>query len=1023
MANNVLINFTADTGGLDEANKKLEELKKREQELIDKVAQLRREQQAAQLNARNTQDQSRATQEYGRRIQEVRNQLTQTRRSITDLSQAQRELQNSIPTEAMNQSFRTMLRNIREQIAMMEVMGDTGSDEYQRLVEEAGRLADIQGDVNRQINNEASDTRIFDTILEGTQLASGGFSVLTGAMSIFGEENKDVQQLMLKMQSLIAINTGLQQIQNAVQKESNLMMAVAALQLRAKAIAESLATKNTILATIAQKAFNLVAMANPYVLLAVALLSVVGALYIFSRNTETASEKQKKLNDLQRESIEIKKEMADRIKENGEDSIRLLEREYELMKAGGASEAQLAQKRKQINDERVRVANSLRLHYGEEISSLENNKKKAEELEKQLKLINDESQKLRDQGKTVMKFKIDGKIQKFDIDEEKFQKFKENIQERLGNFRLKISNAQEAEKEDEEARHQRELDEIESNKRAAEAGKKSAVALAQYKVILTKKGTMEELNAQIAALEVKKNVDLQNADITKGERLLITKETELQIQQLRDEFTKKQLQDEVELINAGLSAAKEGSLEEYNLKVNQLEKQKEIELSERNLTINQIKAIEAKYRKEALKLDEDFTNKVAENTINGNISVINAKLAQTHSGSTEEYQLRLDLAEEKAKLELQDVENTIKNEEFKAARIKEINAELAKEKKEILTEQDSTNLQKQVNTETLIATQQYENGKLSRRAYESELNKITIDSLNKQISTRRKNGEDTIDLEQELSEKRIQIAEQEAESRAAIQDELFNTISTLATLSFDNQKAQIQQQLSDLDHYYTTDAEKAKSNSSLKLISEEEYNRRQLELKRKAAQAEKNQAIFNLILTNGQAIARAFKDFPFPYSAIVAALVGVQTFAQLNAIRSQPLPRYWKGRKGGEGEHALVGEYGPEIMWIPKGASIMPAHDSIRAMNGDRSVMSKWNMPAIDPSYPVSPVISQQLISDARRTYNTEIDYDRVGRSVAKYQKTPVQRPVYVSVDRSGTTVTDGNTKVKHLNSKFKTTM
>lgn len=41
-------------------------------------------------------------------------------------------------------------------------------------------------------------------------------------------------------------------------------------------------TKATISATVAQKAFNLIANANPYVLLATALVTVVGALTLFS---------------------------------------------------------------------------------------------------------------------------------------------------------------------------------------------------------------------------------------------------------------------------------------------------------------------------------------------------------------------------------------------------------------------------------------------------------------------------------------------------------------------------------------------------------------------------------------------------------------------------------------------------------------------------------------------------------------------------------------------------------------------
>lgn len=1023
MANNVLINFTADTGGLDEANRKLEELKKREQELIAEVEKLRREQQAANLSTNDSNRRIQNEREYARRIQETRTQLTQTRRDIDRVNEAQRNLNQTITRGAAQETFRSLRRELTEQLRQLQLNGQAGSEAYQRIRDQLVQLNVAQREVNAQIQQQSSVAYTFDTIVKGTQLAAGGYSVLTGAMGLFGEKNQDVQMMMMKLQSTIAITTGVQSVYNAVVGEGNIITRIAALQIRAKALAESLATKNTIAATVAQKIFNMVAMANPYVLLAMAIITVVGALYIFSRNTETAAEKQKKLNDLQKEAIDLKQQAADRMKADSDLLIRELERELELMKARGASEAQLALKTKQINDERVKAANEMRLHYGKEISDLERNKEKAEELRAKLKELNDKVTELKNQGKSVMKITVDGKVEKFNVNEEAFQKFKDNLESRLSNINLNIDNGEQALKADEEARHKRELDEAEANKKAAEAGRRSAVAMAEYKVLIAKKGTEEELSAQIAAIKVKRDADLANINLTKGERLKLAKEADIQIEKLQNDSSKSRLENEKAMIEAGLALAEEESLDRYNFQTQLLSKQREIELNQLNLTEEQKLLIQNNYLAKLKKATDDYFNNLYQQQIETDISLINEKLAKVKSGSQEEYSLRTELAEANARLEKEDVENTIKNEELKAARIKEINAQLAKDKREILSEQDSSNIQKQADREELIISQQYAKGKISKRAYENELNKITIDSLNKQIENRQKYGEDTLDLEKELSDKRIEIAQKEAEARAAIQEELFNTISILATFSFDNQKAQIQQQLADLDHYYTTDAEKAKENTSLKLISQEEYDRRQLELKRKQAQAEKNQAIFNLVLTNGQAIARAFKDFPFPYSAIVAALVGVQTIAQLNNIRSQPLPKYWKGRKSGQGEFALVGEHGAELMYVPSGASIMPAHDSLRALNGDYSVMSKWNMPAINPSYPVVPNISQQLITDARSSYNAEIDYDKVGRAVAKYQRKPVERPVYVSVDRSGTTVTDGNTKTKYLNTKFKNVM
>lgn len=1011
MANNVILNFTADTGGLDEANQKMEALKDREQELLDKIKQLKAEQNAATLFAKNTQEQAKATKEYGDKINEVRKQVNQTKKSIEDLSKAQDNLKKTIPAEAVNQSFRTMLRNIREQIAYMELMGQTGSEEYQRLVAEAGNLVDIQGDVNRQLNNMASDTRVFDTILEGTQLASGGFSVLTGTMSLFGEENKDVQQLMLKMQSLIAINTGLQQIQNATQKESNLMLAIGSIQTKAKTAAEIASTKSTITATIAQKAFNLVAAANPYVLLAIALITVVGALYIFAQNTDVAADSQKKLNDLEARHLDLLKDIADFSARHNKERIRELETELSLASARGKSTSEIRRIEDDLARARMKDHNERVGFYKDEITNLEANNKVLMEQKVLLDAIND----AKDTGSDTYRLEVklgSGELKDVDID-----KAIEIVQGRVNNYGKKVEIGTTLKTEGEDLGAKEKEAKAKRDKEDFERGKKNAVALSEYKVLMAKKGSKEELESQIVAANTKLRVDLQNTDITKGERLKRTKETLLEIERLENEYRRAQLQEDLNIIEAGLAASKEGTIEEYNYRVKSLEKQREIDLAQLNLTDGQKLLIEKKYLKDLDKLTEDYVAGVAEREINTNISSINARLASVIEGSKEEYDLRIELARANAQAEREEVNNSIKNEELKAARIKEINANLQKEIKIITSEESAEGIQKAADKETLIITQQYEKNLISKRDFEHKKLKIAIEAMEKEIAFRKAMGEDTTQMEIKLSEAKKEIAMSEKEMLETIAYEAASTLQSIANTLYGSQKERLNQQLDDLNHYYTTDAEAAKKNANLKLISEEEMVRKQLEIKRELAKKEKEEALFNAFINMAVGITKAWSLGPI-IGPIMAALVAAASLVQINAIASRQLPKYWKGRKGGKGEYAMIGEQGPEMMWIPQGASIMPAHDSLRAMNGDMSMMKKWNMPAISPNIPVMPSISAQLVNDARKSPEMKMDYDMLGRAVAKYQKPYPAPKVNVSFDRSGVSVTTGNRTTTYLNTR-----
>ena len=116
------------------------------------------------------------------------------------------------------------------------------------------------------------------------------------------------------MQTL-AISNALTVIQNNLQKESSLMLGIRTLQEKAHAAAITLRTAAegrgvvvTKLATIAQAAFNAVANANPYVLLATAILTVVGALVAFTTGSKEATEAEKRQRE---EGERLRKQQED----------------------------------------------------------------------------------------------------------------------------------------------------------------------------------------------------------------------------------------------------------------------------------------------------------------------------------------------------------------------------------------------------------------------------------------------------------------------------------------------------------------------------------------------------------------------------------------------------------------------------------------------------------------------------------------------------------------------------------------
>lgn len=124
----------------------------------------------------------------------------------------------------------SLKRQIRELEAEAALMVKTAQDEgrtldqtkgrYREIIEELGRLRDIRGDISTAGNVFANDEAQIAGVIQGLSGLSGAFTVAQGAIGLFGSENEKLNEIMLKVQSLMAITMGLQQVQQVLNKDS-----------------------------------------------------------------------------------------------------------------------------------------------------------------------------------------------------------------------------------------------------------------------------------------------------------------------------------------------------------------------------------------------------------------------------------------------------------------------------------------------------------------------------------------------------------------------------------------------------------------------------------------------------------------------------------------------------------------------------------------------------------------------------------------------------------------------------------
>lgn len=125
-------------------------------------------------------------------------------------------------------SLRMQLRNVREQLAQMEQAGLRGTDTFKQLQREAGRLADAIGDAQTQARIFSHDNAGLQGMIAGLSGVAGAFSAAQGAVALFAGENENLQKIMLKVQALMSITMGLQQVANALNKDSAFMLVTVA---------------------------------------------------------------------------------------------------------------------------------------------------------------------------------------------------------------------------------------------------------------------------------------------------------------------------------------------------------------------------------------------------------------------------------------------------------------------------------------------------------------------------------------------------------------------------------------------------------------------------------------------------------------------------------------------------------------------------------------------------------------------------------------------------------------------------
>lgn len=117
-----------------------------------------------------------------------------------------------------SKTFSERLRDVTDEMKVLYDRGEENSQRYQELTQKAAEYKEAQDAVNKQVQI-ASGPQGFNGLINTLTFAAGGFSAVQGAIGLFGGESEDLNKIMLKVQSSLALVVGLQEIQKQVSAE------------------------------------------------------------------------------------------------------------------------------------------------------------------------------------------------------------------------------------------------------------------------------------------------------------------------------------------------------------------------------------------------------------------------------------------------------------------------------------------------------------------------------------------------------------------------------------------------------------------------------------------------------------------------------------------------------------------------------------------------------------------------------------------------------------------------------------
>lgn len=148
-------------------------------------------------------------------LEEYRNEAVEIEKVSNQITQYKEFLSN---VKDESKSLTVKLKEVTDEMKVLYDRGEQNSVRYQELKEKAVEYKEALSVVNNEIKI-ASGPQGFNGLINLLTFSAGAFSTVQGAVGLFGTESEDLNKIMLRVQSSLALVIGLQEIQKQLSKE------------------------------------------------------------------------------------------------------------------------------------------------------------------------------------------------------------------------------------------------------------------------------------------------------------------------------------------------------------------------------------------------------------------------------------------------------------------------------------------------------------------------------------------------------------------------------------------------------------------------------------------------------------------------------------------------------------------------------------------------------------------------------------------------------------------------------------